>query len=223
MKAKMQLVIGIVSLVALLAYTLAHTGALLAQYVSYGLIGYVAAFGIELSIVSLSLRIGELRKTRQSAGFFYFVLVSVVIVSAVANVAEGFHVAYKERLTLSSVGKLDFLQAAIGVTATGLISLIVLALSEIFGTDVSHTVKAMERQNRDKWSNVPDSVSTLGQANDAKQAAIVQRRDKVLELMGQGQQPGDIAAALDVSIKTIRRDIEALNGRAGGHNERPNV
>lgn len=207
-----QLIVGIVSLVALLAYTLAHTGALLAQYVQLPLIGYVAALGIELSIVSLSLRIGELRKTRQSAGFFYFVLVSVVIVSAVANVAEGFHVAYGERLTLASVGKLDLLQAAIGVTATGLISLIVLALSEIFGTDVSHTVKAIERQMVKKPLFVPGDLDNLSLARDIKQAAIDQRRDKVLTLLQANQGPQDIAAALGVSIKTIRRDIEALNG-----------
>jgi hypothetical protein len=100
MKAKIQLSVGIVSLVALLAYTLAHTGALLAQYVSPGFIGYVAAFGIELSIVSLSLRIGDLRKSQQSTGFFLFVLVSVVIVSAIANVSEGFYTMYQEQLTL---------------------------------------------------------------------------------------------------------------------------
>jgi hypothetical protein len=170
MKAKIQLSVGIVSLVALLAYTLAHTGALLAQYVSPGFIGYVAAFGIELSIVSLSLRIGDLRKSQQSTGFFLFVLVSVVIVSAIANVSEGFYTMYQEQLTLVTVRQLDIVQSLIGVSATGLISLIVLALSEIVGTDVTQTVKLIDKENRAKVSHTDSNL----QIDTARQAKLLQ-------------------------------------------------
>ncbi len=61
--------------------------------------------------------------------------------------------------------------------------------------------------NREKSANVQD-------LNAAREAKREERRGLVPELLGQGQQPGDIAAALDVSIKTIRRDIAALNGAA---------
>ncbi|MBN1890239.1 MAG: helix-turn-helix domain-containing protein [Thermoflexales bacterium] len=97
--------------------------------------------------MSLSLRIGDLRKAKQDVGFFLFVLFSVVIVSALANVAEGFRVAQGERLTLTSVQKLDALQAVIGLSATGLMSLIVLALSEIIGTDVNTVIQSAEREH----------------------------------------------------------------------------
>jgi len=148
MKAQVQIAAGAVSLVALLAYTLVHTGGLLSAYVQPGFVGYVAAFGIELAIVSLSLRIGDLRKANQNVGFFLFVLVSVVIVSALANVAEGFQVAQGERLTLATVQKLDAIEAIIGLAATGLISLIVLALSEIVGSDVQTAVTLAERERK---------------------------------------------------------------------------
>ncbi len=148
MKGKLQIAAGAISLAALLTYTLVHTGGLLAGYVRPAIVGYVAALGIELAIVSLSLRLGDLRKANQHTGFFYFVLVSVVIVSALANIAEGFQVAQGERLTLATVQHLDAVQAVIGLAATGLISLIVLALSEIVGSDVQSVTILAEHERK---------------------------------------------------------------------------
>lgn len=148
MKAKIQMSAGIISLIGLLAYTLVHTGGLLAHYINPALVGYVAALGIEVAIVSLSLRIGDLRKSQQNYGFFFFVLVSVVIVSALANVAEGFATSEGVPMTIANVRQLDIVQSIVGLAATGLISLIVLALSEIIGSDVQSLVAAAERERR---------------------------------------------------------------------------
>jgi hypothetical protein len=148
MKANVQIGVTVLSLLALLTYTLVHTGGLLAHYVHPAFIGYIAAFGIEAAVVSLSLRIGELRRSRQSTGFFLFVLVSVVVVSAVANIAEGFTAVQGEQLTSQTIRQLDAIQAFIGLAATGLISLIVLALAEILGTDVETAVKQAERDRK---------------------------------------------------------------------------
>jgi len=209
-----QLSAGVVSLVALLAYTLSHTGALLASYAQWAPFGYVAAFGVEMSIVALSIRIGQLRKTNQGQGFFFFVLVAVVTISAMANIAEGYHIRYDQQLTLDTVGSLDWLQAAIGVSATGLISLIVLALAEILGTDVTTAVKAMGRQMSKTPAFVPGDPEQLDKANEAKRTRQTERRDKVMELLQAGQKPKDIAQTLQVSVKTIDRDIKAsANGK----------
>ena len=148
MKAKIQIGVTVLSLLALLTYTLVHTGGLLARYVHPAVIGYVAAFGIEAAVVSLSLRIGELRRTKQSPGFFLFVLIAVVVVSAVANIAEGFTAVQGETLTLATVRTLDPVQAFIGLAATGLVSLIVLALAEILGTDVETAVKQADKERK---------------------------------------------------------------------------
>lgn len=148
MKANVQIGVTVLSLLALLTYTLVHTGGLLARYVHPPFVGYIAAFGIEAAVVSLSLRIGELRRSRQSTLFFLFVMVSVVVVSAVANIAEGFMAVQGEQLTSQSVRQLDAIQAFIGLAATGLISLIVLALAEILGTDVETAVKQAERERK---------------------------------------------------------------------------
>lgn len=160
MKAKIQIGVTILSLLTLLTYTLVHTGGLLARYVHSPLVGYVAAFGIEAAVVSLSLRIGELRRSKQSPGFFLFVLVAVVVVSAVANIAEGFTAVQGEALMLATVRTLDPIQAFIGLAATGLVSLIVLALAEILGTDVETAVKLAE-QKRKRQTDKPSKHETI--------------------------------------------------------------
>ena len=180
MKAKIQIGVTILSLMALLTYTLVHTGGLLARYVHPEIIGYVAAFGIEAAVVSLSLRIGELRRTRQSPGFFLFVLIAVVVVSAVANIAEGFTAVQGAALTLATVRSLDPVQAFIGLAATGLVSLIVLALAEILGTDVETAVKQADKERKRQ----PVSKMVLGetavpttnsQSNNAEESPSIER------------------------------------------------
>ncbi len=166
MKARLQIILGSLSLIALLIYTLQHTGSLLAHYVEPVAIGYIAAFGIEAAVVSLSLRIGDLRRSNKNTTFFLAVLVAVVIVSALANIAEGFRTIQGEPLTLTNIQKLDVAQAIIGLSATGLISLIVLALSEIIGTDVNLAVQIAERER--KASERALTRQTLSQPTNAQ-------------------------------------------------------
>ncbi|MBK7178356.1 MAG: hypothetical protein IPH82_14420 [Chloroflexi bacterium] len=71
MKENIQIGITILFALGVIDLHLVHTGGLLARYVDPPAIGYVAAFGIEAAVVSLSLRIGELRRSKQSTGFFY--------------------------------------------------------------------------------------------------------------------------------------------------------
>lgn len=227
-KQRLQLSIGIVSLVTLLVYTLAHTGGLLSGYVTPGIVGYIAAFGIESAVVSLSLRIGDLRKSQQSTGFFYFVLVSTVAVSGVANTAEGFYTSEGVKLTLSTVERLDVVQAFIGLTATGLISLIVLALSEIVGTDVNQAIKPivhtasevviLRKAIDDLRATVnaqSATIDTLQQQGNVQASTVDTRRAKLLTLMNDGDKQlsrQGLAEALGVSVSTVRADIKALNG-----------
>lgn len=176
MSTKLQIIAGSVSLTALLAYTLVHTGGLLATYVAPWQVGYIAAFGIELAVVSLSLRIGDLKRSGQDFRFFMFVLVSVVVVSALANISQGFAVAHKAEMTLANISQLDAIQAIIGLTATGLISLIVLALSEIIGVDVNAVVRETERQRKNEQKRAEiDSPKT--QIQTVREMAVEQARD----------------------------------------------
>jgi DNA-binding NarL/FixJ family response regulator len=49
--------------------------------------------------------------------------------------------------------------------------------------------------------------------NDARQVKIDQRRASVLALLSEGLAPADIAGELNVTVRTIKRDITALNGQ----------
>lgn len=148
-KQTIELIGGVIALISLLAYTWLHTGALLARYIHPWQAGYVAAFGIEVAVVGLSLRIGDLKRSKQDARFFVGVLLAVVIVSAFANIAEGFAALNNDTLlTVATVKSLDPIQAVIGLTATGLISVIVLAMSEIIGTDITTAVKQSAKDDK---------------------------------------------------------------------------
>jgi hypothetical protein len=160
------IVIGVLSIVGLLSYTWIHSGNLLASYVNPPFVGFLAALGIELSIVGLSMRIGELKKSGLDYRFFAFTLIAVVVVSAVANIAEGFMVKYGEALTIGNIGKLDLVEAFILLAATGLISLVTLALSEIIGQDVIQVQKAQKKAEQSEtkpggYTIVPNPVEEI--------------------------------------------------------------
>ena len=76
-RRNIQIASGFTALALLLAYTWVHTGALLAGYVRPAYVGYLAAAGIELSVVTLSIRIGEVRKVRANSLFMLFTLFAV--------------------------------------------------------------------------------------------------------------------------------------------------
>jgi uncharacterized membrane protein YcjF (UPF0283 family) len=91
----------------------------------------------------------------------------------VANIAEGFTAVQGEQLTRESIQELDPVQAFIGLSATGLVSLIVLALAEILGTDVETAVKQAEREHkRQPGRSVAQTEISVqpGSANSSKTA-----------------------------------------------------
>ena len=213
MKAKVQIVIGLLSLAGLLSYTWTHTGNLLASYVRPDYIGYLAAGGIELSIVGLSIRIGDLRKSNVNPRFFVFTLIAVVIVSALANMSEGFAVKFAEPLTLANVGKLDMVQAIVSVAATGLISLVTLALSEIVGSDVSAAAKVSQRvavqSSRQGKATTPSvNPSTLEVSNTVELDTPTLTLEQARGVKADGDAHAK-AAALDMLTRHLSSDPDA--------------
>jgi len=167
MNARTKILLGtaVPGLLLLLVYNFVHTGGLLAQYVRPWQVGYAAALGIETIVVSLSLQIGMERQRGTRAGFFVGVLVAVVTVSAFANIAQGYRTKYGVDLTLSSVAGIDPLQALLGATATGLLSLVVFALAEIVGQHIGErqSVAQMDTQatQMDTSATEHDTVASL--------------------------------------------------------------
>lgn len=60
---------------------------------------------------------------------------------------------------------------------------------------------------------VPGNLSALDKANEAKRDKVGERRREVLSLLQNGLSPDDIAGQMGVSLRTIKRDITALNGK----------
>ncbi len=159
MNRNRKIIIGLVSLVGVLAYNWTHTGGLLASYVRPEFVGYVAAAGIELAVVGLSLRIDELRRANNAATFHLATLGAVVIVSAIANVAQGYLVKFGQELTSTNIVRLDAVQVVVSLSATGLLSLVVFALAEVVGHDIGATGTQPAR-NTDATPTQPAQVET---------------------------------------------------------------
>lgn len=212
------LVIGVLSLFGLLSYTFVHTGSLLASYVNPAFIGFLAAFGIEMSIVGLSMRIGELKKSGLSYRFFAVTLIAVVIVSAVANASEGFHVRFGEPLTLSNFGNQDVVQLFVSVAATVMISIVTLALSEIVGQDVIHVQKIRERNEK---REVSEGEFIVSRAEPPKLPAPIESRivtDEEFKIrmdeMGDSapKSVSDVEAIFHLSHATAQRRLSKYRG-----------
>ena len=129
----------------LLLYTWFHTGSLLARYIVIWPIGYVAAAGIEVAIVSLSLRLGQVGWKAQGTAVYKAALIMALVVSALANIAEGYAAMYTPTgakapalLTWETLWRIDIVQGVLGIAATGLISILVYALADGIGGDVAH-------------------------------------------------------------------------------------
>jgi len=200
---------GCAALLLLLTYTAWHTGGLFARHVQPPWIGYAAAIGVESSVVTLSAWIGLNRKSNRSVRKPMVVLGLVVLVSMLANIAEGFVARYSNQLTVLTVEHIDPVQAGIGFAATGMISVIVFALSDILG------------------SNVKTVSDTVRQENQTVEATKADRLAWIRQMEGQVT-PEAIVGQFGVTERTAYRDLgeyrqtvpqAADNGHESGINE----
>ena len=114
----------------LLSYTFIHTGAVLARFINPPMLGYVAALGIEGLVAAMSWR----RAFRAGATIGINITLGIVLViSAVANLYEGYAVKNGHELTLSDIPRMDALQAFVGVLVTAIIPFLVFMAGEVMG------------------------------------------------------------------------------------------
>lgn len=136
-KSQVVVALSLLALLCVLVYTFWHTGALLARYIAPAFLGYVAAAGVELTVISMSVQFRDILaspvKHWTVKALFMFVFLAALAVSALANVSEGFRTAYGTVLDSTTFRTVDILVAVIGVSATGLLSLVVMSLAELLG------------------------------------------------------------------------------------------
>jgi len=134
---------GAIGAISLLTYTFKHTGDFLARYIEPAGLGFLAAFGIEAIVVLMAWRLAK----RTANGFTQFALIAALVVSALANLYEGYFTRTGETLSLSLAGY-DIIEAVVLVLATAIMSLLVFALSDIVGGDLAKVVRATDRAER---------------------------------------------------------------------------
>lgn len=143
MNKTFKIVMGLVALGAVLLYNFVHTGNILASFIDPSEVGYIAAGGIEAIVIFLSMQISERRRDKRSTRLFVGALVAVVVVSALANVAEGYAVKFGKPLEVVVFGATDFAQLVVWLSSTGLLSLVVFAMAEIIGDDMTANTQAV--------------------------------------------------------------------------------
>lgn len=105
-------------------------------------------------------------------------------------------------------GQLEMLAADITASQTQLADL---------DSQIADRQQKLERLNRQKEGQNgqidPSNGTILNRANEARQAEINRRRQKVLTLRGQELTHQAIANQLGVSLGTVKNDLKALNGQ----------
>lgn len=215
---RIQTIVAVVALGCLLAYTFVHTWSLLARYVYPPFVGGIAAFGIELVVAFISYRLATLKRSSKKSNVLISLLAFALLVSVLANVAEGYQVKFGQELTVSNIGNIDFIQAFVGLAATGLLSVMVFAVSEIVGSDVDTVVKRAERERKqeDKGEQEAVDLSIIGQtpAQAIGEQGEQSYQESVYTLLDQGEpaSPTVIATKANCSKATASKWIRAWEG-----------
>jgi len=147
--------VATIALLAMLTYNFRHTQQFLSRYIDPPYLGYVAATGIELSVLALSVAIGLSKWHGMKTGWFWLVLVLVMAVSILANVTEGYREKYGEELVTATFPSIDPFQGIAALLATGGISITVMAVAEIAGR---YTVQ-LATEGTEKKEGTPKSAA----------------------------------------------------------------
>lgn len=189
---------AIIAVVCLLSYTFVHTGAVLARYIHPWGFGYICAFGIEMIVALISYKLSILRKWQTWRTLtLLFILIAALCVSAVANVYEGYYIKYGVELSRENIGEIDKIQAFVGLTATGLISLLVFAVSEIIGNDADTIAKLNTREQR-KVEQAEQKPSTVQTNSEPVQTPVLtDYRDAVFSYLNTAYTNGNTPNSID--------------------------
>lgn len=159
-----------IAMLPMLLYNWRHTSSLFARYIAPPWFAYGVAFGIEVSVFVLALRLGQQRATGTNDKRTIAILAGALFVSAIANILEGYATRYGAPLTVADVRSIDPIQAVGWLAATGLISVLVFALSNIIGGDVRKAAQASERAERRE--RIVNETAVEVPLTDAQRAAL---------------------------------------------------
>lgn len=173
------LLLSFAGLFCLLSYTFVHTGNVLAGFVRPSWIGFVAAFGIELLVALMAWRYAQAKRSERTDKFLRFALIATLFVSALANLTEGFHVRYQTDLSWAEITQIGVTQFVIAVAMTGLIPVLVFAVTDLLASDVNKYVKQVQpKANKE----LVEDEQTANSVQNLVFALLQEREHTVTEL-----------------------------------------
>lgn len=162
-------------MIALLQYNWSHTAAMFGNYIHSSLSAGFAAFGVELAVIWLSWRLGQLKnfEGRVFLSVPGITLIAVIIMSMVANWSEGFKVKHGVALTSTTIQAVDWMDIVFGVVATVFASAIVFALSEVLSGDSKKLAPKQTKTNIE--------INAISEKDDKPRICVVEAEAEPLQ------------------------------------------
>lgn len=194
-----------------LAGSLKHLASVFASVDGHNLLGWIQAVAIDTGLFALAYKIKVRKGERQPVKLLTGAVALFTVISVYGNLTYG----------LAARGPLPWLISATQpYVLAATLPVLVLILSHLLSDDRAHAHDLAQREARkqakmsEKPLFEPGDLAQLERAREQKQAIVTQRREQVLTLHRAGVDRETIASELQVSLSTIKRDLQALNGRA---------
>lgn len=210
------------ALILALAGSLKHLAAVYATIDGDLTFGWLQAIAVDTGIFALAYSIKIRKNAKRSvkplwAGVIFFTAISVF-----GNLAY----AIMNARTVINDGLPGWMVAAKPVILAGTLPVLVLFLSELLSDDRQHANELAEKAARKQARRsatvtgfVPGDLTALQMANDTRQDKIAERRQEVAALLDNGFAADVIAEQLNVSVRTIRRDLSVITNGNGHQGE----
>jgi hypothetical protein len=195
------------ALVLALVGSLKHLASIFASVDQNHFMGWLQAIAIDAGLFSLAYSIRQRKVDKRPVRQLWLGVVLFTLISIYGNLAYG---------VLSTSGQLPVWMSVIKpIVLAASLPVLVLYLAELVSDNHQFEMMVAEKQAKKqvKTPSVQENEPNLDRANDARQSKVSERRQMVLSLLDSGLSDFDIAGQLDVSLKTIQRDIKSLNGQ----------
>lgn len=203
------------ALVLALAGSLRHLAEMFASIDGNLVYGYLSAIAVDAGLFSLSYSVKLRKAEKRPVKMLWLGIVIFTGISVYGNLSYGL-LATGEALPY-------WILVSRPVILAASLPILVLYLAELVSDNRQFSTEQADKEarrlakeatkNPTDSQSVNDFVTSIDKARQAKTDKLSERRDKVLTLLQQGEPEADIADRLNVSVRTIQRDIEALNGQ----------
>lgn len=132
------------------------------EAVDYQAVGWLAAIGVDLGLVCLAIGVQRYRLVGRRTGTLWAALFFVTLISVLANVGHGTHVATGAHLSAMSFASFDWLETATMLLLAGCLPVLVFALTEVAAGGTGAALEAIQKETKKLGKQQARGVSTEG-------------------------------------------------------------